>query len=57
MIVVCPTHHAYFDFGVPRFLSAKRVKIGKETFTLSNKHELNKDNLDYHNKIIFGSNS
>lgn len=57
MIVVCPAHHAYFDFGVPRFLSAKRVKFGKKTFALSNKHDLNKDNLDYHNEIIFGSNA
>ncbi|MGI8654447.1 MAG: HNH endonuclease signature motif containing protein [Pyrinomonadaceae bacterium] len=56
MIVVCPTHHAYFDFGVPRFLSAKKVKIGKEIFTLLSKHDLNKDNLDYHNEIIFDSN-
>lgn len=57
MIVVCPSHHAYFDFGVPRFLSAQRVKIGKEIFELSNRHGLDKDNLDYHNEFIFGSNA
>jgi hypothetical protein len=51
MIVVCPTHHAYFDFGIPRFSSANRVKIGSEIFALSNKHELNKRNLDYHNDV------
>ena len=57
MIVVCPTHHAYFDFGVPRFLSTKRVKIGNETFKLLSKHNLDKDNLDYHNEILFGRNA
>lgn len=57
MIVVCPTHHAYFDFGIPRFLSAKRVKIGEETFTLLSKHDLSKENLDYHNEFIFDSNA
>lgn len=57
MIVVCPTHHAYFDIGVPSFLSAKRIKINEETFTLLSKHDLNKDNLDYHNNFIYGSNA
>lgn len=56
MIVVCPTHHACFDLGVAKFVSSNKVKIGKEIFVLSNKHKLSKDNLDYHNKIIFGRN-
>jgi len=37
MIVVCPTHHAYFDYGVPKFLSSKKVRIGGEIFALSNR--------------------
>lgn len=56
MIVVCPTHHAYFDFGVPRFLSESEIQIGNKTFTLKCKHKISQSNIDYHNREVFGIN-
>jgi hypothetical protein len=57
MIVVCPTHHAYFDLGVPKFSSEKEVIIGNKIFRLTLKHELSYENLKYHNTEIFGRNA
>lgn len=56
MIVVCPTHHAYFDYGVPKFLSGSEVIIGAKVFNLTSKHRLGEDNLNYHNQELFGRN-
>jgi hypothetical protein len=56
MLVVCPNHHAYFDLGVPRFLSTEEVLIGEQIFSLTVKHKLGEENLNYHNQEIFGKN-
>lgn len=51
MLVVCPTHHACFDLGVAEFVSNEKVKIGKDFFPLTIKHNFDKKNLDYHNNF------
>jgi hypothetical protein len=57
MIVLCPNHHAMFDFGIPRFLSNTKVQIGSRRYTLITRHKLNEESVSYHNKRIFGSNT
>src|SRR6266404_5700396 len=34
MLVLCPNHHAMFDFGIPKFTSGKIIMIGGQKFTL-----------------------
>jgi predicted RNA-binding protein with PUA-like domain len=53
MLVLCPNHHALFDFGVPRFVTTKEVEIHKERFILLQKHSIDERNILYHNKRIY----
>ena len=53
MLILCPNHHAMFDFGIPRFLSTERIKIHQEYFSLTRKHQLGKHNVDYYNTTIY----
>jgi hypothetical protein len=53
MLVLCPNHHAMFDYGVPRFVSSKAVRIGKSVHTLKGQHSIDPNNIRYHNKHIW----
>jgi hypothetical protein len=52
MLVLCPNHHVMFDYGVPRFVSSKAVRIGKSVHTLNGQHFIDPNNIKYHNKHI-----
>ena len=49
MLVLCPNHHAMFDYGIPRFLSPHRIEILGVMHDLIIKHELSSDSIEYHN--------
>jgi hypothetical protein len=52
MLVLCPNHHAMFDYGIPRFLSPQRIEIAGITHDLTIKHELSPESIAYHNNKI-----
>lgn len=52
MLVLCPNHHAMFDFGIPRFLSATSVRIVDTTYKLTSSHTISRDAIDYHNNKL-----
>ncbi len=52
MLVLCPNHHAMFDFGIPLFIAADRIKIGETCHILTYKHKLKDDIIAYHNERI-----
>jgi predicted HNH restriction endonuclease len=52
MLVLCPNHHAMFDYGIPYFSSEGEIEIENKFFKLINKHPINKANIDYHNENI-----
>lgn len=52
MLVLCPNHHAMFDFGIPRFTAPDRITIGEASHALTCKHSLTPDVIAYHNEHI-----
>jgi hypothetical protein len=52
MLVLCPNHHAMFDFGIPKFIAANQIKIANAIHTLMCKHNLADDSIAYHNEHI-----
>ncbi|HEX3856675.1 MAG TPA: HNH endonuclease [Verrucomicrobiae bacterium] len=52
MLVLCPNHHAMFDYGIPYFLSPQRIEIAGVTHDLIIKHELSSESIAYHNTKI-----
>lgn len=52
MLVLCPNHHAMFDFGIPRFVSAEKILIGGTNHDLTCKHSLAQEVIAYHNNQI-----
>ncbi len=52
MLVLCPNHHAMFDFGIPRFIADDRITIRETSHYLTCKHKLAADVIAYHNKHI-----
>jgi predicted restriction endonuclease len=40
MLVLCPNHHALFDYGAVRFVSKDDVEIEGKLHAISMKHEL-----------------
>jgi len=52
MLVLCPNHHAMFDFGIPRFIATDRITIGETRHILTCKHSLTDDVIAYHNDHI-----
>jgi 5-methylcytosine-specific restriction endonuclease McrA len=52
MLVLCPNHHAMFDYGIPHFLSPQRIEIAGVTHDLIIKHELSPESIAYHNTKI-----
>lgn len=57
MIVLCPNHHAMFDFGIPQFLSNEKVRIRDKEHELLVKHKISDKSINYHNKHIWNSTS
>lgn len=55
MLVLCPNHHAMFDFGIPQFIAADRIMIGETSHALTCKHGLAADVIAYHNEHIHHS--
>ena len=49
MLVLCPNHHAMFDYGIPEFISPTEIKIGEECSVLTSRHKLDPDVVSYHN--------
>ena len=49
MLVLCPNHHAMFDFGIPHFLSPERIGIAGTAYDLTLKHTLSHESITYHN--------
>jgi len=52
MLVLCPNHHAMFDFGIPRFIDGDHVMIRGTTHAMNCKHTLTDDVIAYHNEHI-----
>jgi hypothetical protein len=52
MLVLCPNHHAMFDFGIPHFIDANHITIGQTTHAMTCKHILTDEVIAYHNEHI-----
>jgi len=52
MMVLCPNHHAMFDYGIPRFISTQSIEIGGVAHNLLTLHSLAPDSVKYHNTAI-----
>jgi hypothetical protein len=52
MLVLCPNHHAMFDFGIPLFLSPMSIQICRRRLRLTSRHALAVENIDYYMKWI-----
>lgn len=52
MLVLCPNHHAMFDYRIPRFVGCDCIEINGTCYPLTKKpnHELSADVVEYHNK-------
>ena len=55
MIVLCPNHHAMFDYGIPTFCSDTEVEINGKKFLIETRHRINREYIDYYNKILRNS--
>jgi hypothetical protein len=53
MLVLCPNHHAQFDYGIPRFVSVNEVEIFGERYELALGHSLREENIIYHNQRVY----
>ncbi len=53
MLVLCPNHHAMFDFRIPRFLDCERIEMDGVCYPLTTKlnHRLSPEVVDYHNRL------
>jgi hypothetical protein len=54
MLVLCPNHHALFDYRVPRFLSPDVVELWGERITITCKHLIDAAVTGYHNRLHDG---
>jgi predicted restriction endonuclease len=52
MLVLCPNHHAMFDFGIPHFIDADHIMIRETAHAMRCKHTLTDDVIAYHNEHI-----
>jgi predicted restriction endonuclease len=55
MLVLCPNHHALFDFGVPRFLSSAHVEISGHGYELIHRHAIGPQNINYYMESVYRS--
>ncbi|MDA1052358.1 MAG: hypothetical protein O3C40_18015 [Planctomycetota bacterium] len=51
--MLCPNHHAMFDFGIPRFLSQLQIEIGGHGIDLIRHHTIAAENIDYYMEAIY----
>ena len=51
MLVLCPNHHAAFDFGAAYFVSPTKIRMGIEEFPLRLDHQLSPQHVKYHNRL------
>lgn len=51
MLVLCPNHHAMFDYLLPAFETTDAVQIEGMVQVLTKKHKIAQSVVDYHNKI------
>lgn len=51
MMVLCPNHHAMFDYGTPSFVSRNTVEIGGKEFELTQEHHIAQENIDYYSSL------
>lgn len=49
MMVLCPTHHAMFDLGLPRFVDTATVHVAGKAHRLTYRHTINARSIQYHN--------
>jgi predicted restriction endonuclease len=52
MLVLCPNHHALFDYRVPRFLTSEDLQIHGLEYKLTLLHSLDPQSIEYHNTAI-----
>lgn len=52
MLVLCPNHHAMFDFGIPIFTDSQNVQIHGKIYSLTSKHRLDPAAISYHNDTV-----
>ena len=57
MLVLCPNHHAMFDYGIPHFVSPQRIEIVGKEYDLTLKHGLSPESIAYHNDKLQRSNA
>ncbi|MBI1764335.1 MAG: HNH endonuclease [Acidobacteria bacterium] len=53
LMILCPTHHAMFDLGIPYFVSPNRIRIYNQEYDLLCNHKLSDDNVSYHNEFLY----
>lgn len=54
MLVLCPNHHALFDCGTVRFVSATAVEVDGVIHPLKAKHQIADASINYHNARCTG---
>ncbi len=52
MLVLCPNHHALFDFGAVKFISEDKLKIAGLDYSITLKHKLAPESIAYHNNVL-----
>lgn len=52
MLVLCPNHHALFDLALPRFIDEQTVEVNGERFSLTLRHEIAAEHIDYYKSQI-----
>jgi len=52
MLVLCPTHHAMFDLGIPYFQSKTSLFIGSQNINIKSQHDIDECNVSYHNNRL-----
>ena len=57
MLVLCPNHHALFDYGIPRFISASEVEISGRRYRLTSRHRIHDESVRYHNQMMHSGTS
>lgn len=51
MIVVCPNHHALFDYSSVKFISHDKVLINKTKYSIKHLHDFDQKSIEYNNRL------
>jgi len=54
VLILCPNHHALFDYRIPVFETRTRIRIGDRVEYLR-PHDLSQKSIDFHNWLATGS--